>query len=176
MKLIAKKTEEVASGVVDQDAGLPQSPADAARMLRDRRRALPGIQEQLSAKMERLRAEDPTLDALMRAVEEVPQQIAALEELLKKTARAQGKTLDLSTFGVRVAYSNPMKESASHVVLLERYPDVRTVAPEVLIERTEVDVKLLRLAVQSGQLPESALGLIIQTPSTSDGRVTLTYR
>ena len=158
----------------EDDAPPPVNPQDAlglASRIRVNREALATYEGQVATMIENLRTLHPPFGVAWDEVKRLKVQIPELEEAIKDLARSRGTTLDCSSQGIRVKYSNPVRRSLAYEALLSIAPNINELLPDAVVRTVEVDLKVVDVAVAAGMLPDSVLKLIVETPTTKNGRV-----
>lgn len=150
-----------------------EDPNALASQLRIKEEALAANEAHLAEMIPNLRALHPAFDTAWGEVHRLREEIPKVVDRLKALARTWKRSLDLASHGYEVAFADPMSESVDPKALGAMVPDLAQRCPDVLIVKTEVDLKALRVAVAAGVLPGTCLELIKKTPTTKDGRVEL---
>lgn len=163
-----------------EDAGLlppddEDTSFDLARKLHASRMLLAQRLSEMGALKEILAVASPAFRLVLDDVESLPRHISECEDRLKAMSRECKKGLDFHQYNLVVNYANPMRDEVGTQQLLSVCPNAEQLAPEIFEHSVKVDAKKLRMAVQSGQIPDAALSAIQAVPTTRDGRIELKY-
>ena len=153
----------------------PKDALSLACRLRIKREALAGDKEDLEMMLHQIKKANPIFGAAWDRIRQNETEIPQLELQLKDLCRAGAHTLDLSSQGVKVEYANLMSESMSAERLETAFPAVAHACPDAIVVTRTVDVKVVKVAVAAGIIPQDVLLFIERKPTTSGGRVSLKY-